>query len=415
MSHRVVLAVLAIAVLLGGCGDGQPAGYELEAEFDRTFNLFEGSRVRVLGITVGTVEEITMRPGMETVRVRLRIDEDVRLPADVRASVVFGALLGERHVELHPPYTEGPELEPGELISADRTGVPAEFDEILESLNDFLDGLPPAEIDRLVRNAADVLDGRGEQLGQTFDDLAVAIDVLSANDEAVVSLAARLADLNTTLATRDQAIGAMIEDWNAVLATLAAERDTLDAALDGAARLAAELGDLLETHRSTLETDVRTVTRVTRTLERNIDELDLLVHGQSELYRHAERVFDLERNWLPLVNHSEDLGRVIADRLQNRLAGVCERIGIVECADQDFWANGMPSEICFPPVALCLDDPRRPPTDIPEDEGPVPLPDALRQAIELVPELPGELERLQSADVAATTATLPLLTGTAVR
>lgn len=399
MTARLARLVLAVAIVAGAalglaaCTAGGAGSYEVNAEFDRAFNLFEGSRVRVLGVAVGTVEELRFEPGMDTVHARLRIDGDVELPAEVGATVVFGALLGERHVELDPPYTGGPRLEDGATIPVERTQVPAEFDEILESLNDFLEGLPPEEVARLVHNAADVLDGRGEELGETLEDVQVAVEVLRDNDEAIVRLASRLADLSATLATRDQQIGRIIEDWNTVVGTLAEERAAIDASLDGVARMSAELGDLLATNREDLEEDIRTVTRIGRTAERSIDELELLLLGQSELYRHAERVFDFERNWLPLVNHSEDLPRFMGDRLANRLAGLCDRLGIDECADPDFWEDGLPEEICIPGLTPCPGD-----EGAGADSEAVPLDEALREAVELVPALPDALAEERADD-----------------
>ncbi len=396
MKRTVIPLLVALALLAGGCSvlGGEGGTYTVRAEFDRTFNLFVGSDVRVLGVAVGSIQDVEFTSEDRWVTVEMSVREDVRLPDDVTARIVQGALLGERHVQLDPPHTGGPQLQAGATIPRERTGVPAEFDEVLSSLNSFLEDLPSDEVARLVRNTASVLDGRGEQLGQTIDDVATAVEVLRDNDEEVVALASRLADLNEILATRDAEIGRLIEDWNSFLAELAAERERIDAALEGVADLSAELGDLLATHREDLTSDIRTLTRVGRTADRNIDRLDLLLLGQSELYRHAERVFDFEKNWLPLVNHSEGLEQIIADRLANRLTRVCDELGLGECADPAFWEGGLPQEVCVAPLAGCPGDLEAlggQPLDDGNGVGPVPLADALRTAIEMVPELPGAL------------------------
>lgn len=398
MTRRLSAVAIAavLAMLLSGCSlvGGGTGSYTLHAEFDRAFNLFVGSEVQVLGVKVGTIKDVSFGPDDRWVSVEMAIQDDVRLPTDVTARIVQGALLGERYILLDPPHTTGPQLAEDATIPHERTGVPAEFDEILSSLNDFLEDLPPDEVARLVRNSADVLEGRGEQLGQTIDDVAVAVEVLRENDDQVVTLASRLADLSGTLATRDDEIGRLIEDWNGLLGELAAERGRIDAALEGVAELSAELGDLLATHREDLTLDIRTLTRVLRTADRNIDELDLLLHGQSELYRHAQRVFDYEKNWLPLVNHSEGLEHILADRLANRLARVCDELGFTECADPAFWEGGLPEQICVAPLAGCPGDLEAlggEPLDDGDGIAPTPLADALRTAVELVPELPDAL------------------------
>lgn len=416
VTRRVTAIVLLAVLALGSACSQRDGHYEVTAFFTRTHNLFDAARVRVLGVEVGLVESIDYPPGSDGVQVRLRIRDDVRLPADATATIVSSALLGERFVELGPTHTDGPALEDGDVIPLARTDVPAEFDEVLRSLNDFIADLPPDEVARLLDNLAGVLDGQGDELGATIDEVAGAIEVLRANDDAVVALVSRVADLNEVLATRDREIGAFIDDWAAVLGLLADERDALDGALRGVARLSTEVADLLADHRGDLAADVRALTRLGRTSRRNLDHLDLLLHGQSEVYRHAQRVFDFERNWLPLVNHSEDLGRVMADRLRSRLVDACRRLELTGCADPAFWDGRLPAEVCFEPVALCPGHPARP-DEPPDPDPPATLSEALDAAIEAVPELPERLleerEHHEAAD-AVEVVDDPLRTATGV-
>lgn len=348
----VVLAVLATGSWVLGGNDT----YEVEATFARTYNLFPGSPVRVLGIDVGKVKEVEIDPGEDAVTAVLTVDRDIELPADVGALIVPEALLGERYVQLDPPYTGGATLEPGATIPLDRTQVPFEFDEVLENLNQFVEGLEPSEVGRFMSNLAEILDGQGEQLGQTIDNASEAIAVLKENDEELVALASRLADLNETLGTRDQALGEIIEDWNTVTGSLVGDRQHIDGALTGLVRLTTRLSDLLETHGEDLTADIAALTRVGRTANRNLDNLSLAILGSAELFRHAERVIDREeRNWLPLVNHDSELGEELADSIANRLVGLCLGAGLTEeeCEQiplDDLLAGG---ELCLPGVVPC--------------------------------------------------------------
>jgi phospholipid/cholesterol/gamma-HCH transport system substrate-binding protein len=382
---RRIALVLVVAVLGSAAGctrqiPGQSDTMEVRAQFARSFNVFPGSDVRVLGVDVGRVTDVYVRDGAAEASVKMAIRRDVPLPRNVRAIIVPQALLGERYIQLFPPYTGGPRLGAGAFIRIDHTSVPAEFDEVLESLNAYLAGLDEDEVARLVTNLAQTLDGQGDELGQTLESARQAVDVLRDNDDALIALAARLSDLNEIVATRDQELGALIEDWNTLARSLADDGDDIDAALSGVARLTLELAGFLEANRTGLETDIAVLARVGRTAQRNLDQIALSVHAQSELYRHAERVMDFDSNWLPLIEHAEELPAAIADRLNNRLAGVCIRLGIDECSTVDFWEQRLPGELCLPPVFPC---PARPAGSDPV----VTVPEALRDALELVPEL----------------------------
>lgn len=336
---RLLLGILAAALLATGCSSLFGGGnYSVEVQLDRTFNLFPGSPVRVLGVKVGVITDIGVQEGDEFVTATLRITDEARLiPADGKAVVVTESLLGERFIQLDP-FEQGDQPAPtsGHVITIDNTRVPAEFDEVLEGLNEFVGGLNPQDVSRFFSNLAAVLEGNGERIGNTVEQARTAINVLQEHDDDLVNLAGRLADLNETLGTRDQALGAIIEDWNTVASTIVAERGNLDLALDGLARFSEALGELLEEHRPGLEDDIETVTRVGRTAVRSLGELERAAVYTSELFRHAERVVTREPNyWLPLLNAAGSLATTpvegINESLLRRIAANCEALGLPGC------------------------------------------------------------------------------------
>lgn len=396
MSARIrrSLALLAVAAILGtGCSfGGSDDTYTVAAEFDRSFNLFEGSRVRVLGVDVGRVIALEVPEGADAVSVQLEIRRDVKLPADVVATIVPEALLGERYVQLAPAYVSGPEFEPGGTLGTDRTTIPAEWDELFETLNDLVTELDEDELARLVQNLAAVLDGRGDDLGRVLEQTSDAVDALESTDDEIVELASSLADLNQTLNTRTDAIGRIIDDWNTVITAIADQRGDLDTALGGLSRFTEELAALLVENRADLEADVAVLTRVGRTAQRNLDQLQLGIRGQADLFEFGSKAFDFDRNWMPLVNHTAGLTMAVSDRLNQRLAGVCIRLGIAECSTPDFFEGleGL-DDVCIPPLVECATAADTPtnedPSAGPDDDGPIHLGDALERVFAQVPEL----------------------------
>lgn len=392
-----LLGVLAL-VATACSGFGPTKGYEVTAQFARTYNLFAGSPVRVLGVDVGTVATVTTQPSDDFVTVTLHLDEDIQLPADVRAVIVPAALLGERYVQLDPPFTGGAAMDPGASIPLDRTIVPSEFDEILESLNNFVGEIDDTELARFVDNLADALDGNGEALGKTIDAARGAIDVLRENDDDLILLVSRLSDLNETIGSRDRALGRLIEDFNLVMTSLADDRTDIDAALSGLVTVSNKLAILLEEHRPDLQDDIETLTRVGRTAQRNLDQISLSILSQAELFRHASRVVNTQKNWLPLVDHAGELGDQIAEAVGRRLVGVCLRAGLPEAqCEQLNVGNLVPPGVCLPPIIQC------PTVDSPEADDVLTIGDTLRQVLTEMPELESilradALERQTPAD-----------------
>lgn len=384
-----VVLTLAItgAAFLGGNDDERTT---FDVEFNRTFNLFEGSRVRVVGVDVGRVEEVLAAEGASKVVVRISLDPDVEVPEDAHAAIVQGALLGERYIQLFPPHTEGPTLESGATIPVERTRTPVEFEESFEALSDALETLEPDEVGRLVTNLAGTLDGQGESLGEMLESVRDLISALRDSDDELVDLARTLADLNETIGTRAEQIAQQYVDLGLVAESLASERAGLRRTLDGLQRMSFEVGDLLETHRPTLEEDIPTITRLVRTLERNLDIWPDYLEGQAEVYRHGARgVAEPERNWGYTRNHYDAIPILIAHRVQNRLIGLCSRLEIEGCADAGFWDGVLDDEMCLPGLIPCPED----------GDAMSSVAEELERAFEEVPELRDRLEEERQEDL----------------
>ena len=209
-----------------------------------------------------------------------------------------------------------------------------------------------------------------------IDNAHKAIQTLSNNDDQLVHLASRLSDLNEVLASRDQKIGNLIEDWNTVAGTLADNRDALDASLKGLARLSDQLASILQDHRKPLQQDIATLTRLGQTANRNVDQISELILGSAELFRGADRIIDRQHNWLPLVNHAGPLPGAIAQSISNRLVGVCERLGVAKDACERINTEKLiPDNVCLPPLVPC------------PDNGGTTAGDAIRNAVKQIPEL----------------------------
>lgn len=378
-SRRFAALFALLALFASACGMFGGDGYTVKAEFPATFNIFPGSPVRVLGLDVGSISKIDVSPDSDVVTVTMHINEDVDIPVDVNAIVIPESLLGERYIQLDPPFGGGDVLAAGDTIPVERTKVPFEFDEVLEGLNQFVGGLDEEDVGRLIDNLADILDGQGEQLGRTIDAAHGAIGVLRDNDDELVALAGRLADLNETLATRDEQIGEVIQDFAALSQSLADDRIEIDRALDGLVRVTDEVGRLLQVHRTDLEYDLEVLTRVGRTAQRNLDQLSLMILSSAELYRHADRVVDRQtHNWLPLQDHFGELAGQIEDRLLDRVMHLCiGTLGEENCDSGSI--EDIIGQVCLP-LLPCE-----------EQQGAISLQQALEEIAKTHPELGEEL------------------------
>ncbi|MDA8267990.1 MAG: hypothetical protein M0013_06400, partial [Actinomycetota bacterium] len=78
----------------------------------------------------------------------------------------------------------------------------------------------------------------------------------------------------------------------------------------------------------TIESDIAGVTRVGRTLDRNLSSLDQTLSSAVLLFTAAQRAYDPAHNWLNLNNQLAPglTSAVLAGLLRDRLAGICRRL-----------------------------------------------------------------------------------------
>lgn len=347
-------ALLALTLLASACTlNRSGGGRELDAVVTRSNNLFVGSDVLVLGMRVGRVTGLTQEG--THVRVSMSLDPGVEVPADVRAEIQPTSLLGERFVALHPAYTGGPTWPLGTPIPLERTGVPAETDEVLASFENWLEGLNPETLAELVDVVAETVEGQGKGLNALIDEGGDTIRVLADAGEDLMAAVSALADVSQTMAARDARISRAIQNWSTVVGTLGEESDQVVQGVANLRRLVGELRPLLDEHTVPLQRDIDALTTALRTVERNLPRVGLMVSGSAGLFDAAGEAFEHEHARLKLLNVGNELPNHIADRIADRLVGVCLRLAEPVCATQAFWDAHLPALLCWEGVTACAD------------------------------------------------------------
>ena len=348
---RGTVLLLISTVALSSCklGGGVSNVRLYHAEFSRAVQVFPAVKVRVLGVDVGRV--LSVKNGTRGVNVTFQVSRpDIKLPAGVKAAVVPMSLLGERYIQLFPAYDGGPTLPNNARIPLSRTSVPAEPDELLRSLQDYLGGLKTDTVTAFVENAAAALQGNGEELNSLIRNAAAVFKTLSGKRDDLAGLIVELNKLTVALSTRQKAIGELIQNYGKVTGTLNTNRAALEGTITGLNQAAVQLASLLIDHRTALHADIKSLTRTTRTLSRNAEILARTGHWATRLFLTASRAVDYDNNWLRLNNQGEPLAALILLRIEERLIDLCQDAGVPECSTAQYWADQVPNLFCFTTV-----------------------------------------------------------------
>jgi phospholipid/cholesterol/gamma-HCH transport system substrate-binding protein len=235
-THVAGAVVAALALLLTtGCGVvGGSDKMTVKAYFADSAGLFVGNDVGVLGVTIGSVASI--EPAGDKVLVTMEIDADQPVPAEAGAVVVARSVATDRYVELTPVYREGAKMRDDATITLDRTQTPVDFDQVLESLNDFATGIGGnAETTKAVQEFIDAgteaLQGRGPLLNQTIHSLADGVDGIASHREDIAATLRSLDVLLTTISANEDTARTFIQQVSQASQLLADERGNFQKAL----------------------------------------------------------------------------------------------------------------------------------------------------------------------------------------
>jgi len=98
----VAVALVLAALAYYRTGSGGVSGYEINAKLSKADGLAVGTDVRLAGIKVGTVSDMTLDPKTYLVTVHMNIQHDVQLPVDSSILVTQAGFLGGQYLSITP-------------------------------------------------------------------------------------------------------------------------------------------------------------------------------------------------------------------------------------------------------------------------------------------------------------------------
>jgi virulence factor Mce-like protein len=247
-----------------------PGGTRVSALFDKTVGLYSGSSVRVLGIKVGEITGVT--PQGDAVRVDMRVDPGVQIPADAGAVVVAPSLVSDRYVQLTPAYDSGPVMAAGTVIPKDHTATPMEIDDLYGSLDKLSTSLGPdgananGALSNLLDTAAANLDGNGKNINDTVTELASLSRTLDDSKGDLFATVRNLQSFTTALADSDSQLNQFYARVADVTGFLAADSDDVGKALSSLATSLGDVQQFVEENRDLLTSNVDKLASVSKVL-----------------------------------------------------------------------------------------------------------------------------------------------------
>jgi phospholipid/cholesterol/gamma-HCH transport system substrate-binding protein len=287
--------------------------------------LDKGAAVRILGIRVGTIRDVSAQGDTAVITIGIKQDRADDVPSNALVQLKPTTIFGAKYVELEMPRDPSP-VPVAEGAVLKQSGSQVESNEVFKNVVDLLTAVQPQKVNSALSAVAGGLAGRGQKLGTSISqandflggiepslddaerDLTLATRVIPIYQKAYPSLVSTLDNFRTTsatLVTQRPAIGTFLQDLRI------ATGDTTALLVDASGPLGRAVNQL---------------DKPTATLQRYAPEFSCFIKGAARLDQISLPAFSKYKGVVSQVSlmpraepysYPEDLPKVAADNGPN--------------------------------------------------------------------------------------------------
>ena len=266
-ANRVRVGVLAIAVVVLIVGVGQsfsslpmlfatPSYY---AQFSDSGGLSKGDKVRILGMDVGTVQDLKI----DGDHVVMKFSTGTRtIGTESRLAIRTDTLLGKKVLEIEPRGTRP--LRPGAVLALGQSTTPYQIYDAFFDVTKAASGWNIETVKKSLNVLSQTVNQTYPHLSAALDGVAKFSDTLGKRDEQLKHLLAEARKVAGVLGDRSKQINALLRNTQALLAAFNERGRAIDALLANVSAFSTQVQGLIKDNPNLhhLLEQLRTVTDV---------------------------------------------------------------------------------------------------------------------------------------------------------
>ncbi len=285
----LVMALLTVFLFMvfGQTRTGSTNGYS--AVFNDASRLKAGDSVRIAGIRVGTVGDVSLLADRK-VLVKFDTDRNVKLTTGTQAAIRYLNLVGDRYMELVDTPDSTKILPPDSQIPVDRTAPALDLDLLLGGLKPVIQGLNPQDVNALTGSLVQILQGQGGTLESLFSKTSSFTNSLADNNQVIEQLIEDLKTVLDTLSKDGDDFSGSIDKLESLVNGLSQDRDPIGTAIESLNNGTTSLADLLGRARPPLDGTIDQLNKLAPILDNDKDRLDATIQRLPNIYKKLARV-----------------------------------------------------------------------------------------------------------------------------
>jgi phospholipid/cholesterol/gamma-HCH transport system substrate-binding protein len=275
-----ILATTLLAVTIANVSLKSATGYT--ARFTDVTALNKGDDVRIAGVRVGQVEDIRV-VDRRLAEVGFSIDGDRRLPASATATIKYRNLVGQRYIALEQGVGDvGAVLAEGGVIPLERTKPALDLTVLFNGFKPLFQALNPEDINKLSYEIIQVLQGEGGTIDSLLRHTASLTSTLASKDQVIGEVIDNLNSVLDTVNSRGEQLSTLVTTVQQLVSGLAQDRQPIGDAITALGDLTSTTAGLLDQARQPLKDDIAALGLVSK----NLGDSEAVVEGAIQKLPH---------------------------------------------------------------------------------------------------------------------------------
>jgi phospholipid/cholesterol/gamma-HCH transport system substrate-binding protein len=258
------------------------------AMFANVSGLKAGQFVRIAGVEVGKVKQLTIQPDT-TVRVVFTADPSVVLTRGSRAVIRYDDLIGGRYMALEQGPGGVQKLTAEDTIPLANTSPALDLDALIGGFRPLFRALNPDQTNALTEELIKAFEGQGDTIGSFLSQTSALTNKLADRDQLIGQVIVNLNTVLGSLGDQSTQFAKAVDSLSALVATLSSRKTDISGAVAGLNSAGRSVADLLAQSRPAITDLVAQTDRASTLVVADHDYFDNLLATLPDAYQVLSR------------------------------------------------------------------------------------------------------------------------------
>ncbi|MGO4256168.1 MCE family protein [Marmoricola sp. RAF53] len=265
------LATGVLVVLIGNLNFEKTNEYK--AIFTDATGVVKGDDIRIAGVKVGSVKKVEI-VDRDHAQVTFTVRQATPVTQSSTATIRYRNLVGQRYISVTQGVGDTAAMAAGSTIPMSRTVPALDLTTLFNGFKPLFAALSPADVNKLSYEIVQVFQGEGGNIEGLLRSTGSVTTTLAERDQLIGDVITNLNAVLETVGDRDKELSALIVQLRAFVGGLNQDKDSILNALDSVSALSQQTAELTTGIRPGLQQSVKGLRKVATNLNKGRGEID---------------------------------------------------------------------------------------------------------------------------------------------